>query len=209
VVPVGVVSAIRFGEFNIGFRRDAPMHRFLLASVLSLAALLFLAPAQLRADGTSLDTFVFSENILGIGPVTLTWQLPSQLPTTAFPITSTDQGFQVQNVTATLTAAGTSFDVPGGDTFNFYANGSTFGVQFTDALFLALAGVNQMFCGPTSAPVFIAGTYAGYDPNFLNAAGLPDCAVLTITTPEPSSILMYFVGFLALAGVLAIRKIQG
>jgi hypothetical protein len=186
------------------------MRRLLFASVLSLAALLFLAPAQLRADGTSLDTFVFSENLGGaIGPVTLTWQLPSQLPTTDFPIISSDQGFLVQGVPATVNVAGTMLDLPGGDTFAFFADGSGFGGQFIDELGLELAGVSQLFCGPTSAPVFIAGTYVGYDPNFLNAAGAPDCAVLTITTPEPSSILMYFVGFLALAGVLAVRKIQG
>ena len=190
------------------------MRRFLVASVLSVAALLLFAPAQLRADGSSPDTFVFYENVTGIGPVTLTWQLPSQLPTVDFPIITSDQVFQVQSVPTTINIAGTVLDVPGGDIFNFLVNGSSFGIQFLDEFNLGLAGVNQMFSGPTAAPVFIAGTYVGYDPNFLNDDGAPDCAVLTITslaitTPEPSSILMYFVGFLALAGALAVRKVQG
>lgn len=180
------------------------MRRLLFASVLSLTALLFLAPVQLRADGTSLDTFVFSENLGGaLGQLTLTWQLPAQLSISDPTLYSSGVGFQVQNVPATVTVSGDSVDLPGGDSFDFFADGSGFGGQFLDELSLTLAEVSQLYNGPENNPTFIAGTYGGFDPTYGNAA------VLTITTPEPSSILMYFVGFLALAGVLAVRKVQG
>jgi len=180
------------------------MRRFLLASVLSLAALLFFAPAQLRADGTSLDTFVFFENNSAFGPLSLTWQLSSQLNITDPSLYTLGEGFLVQNVLVSVD--GTALTIP--DTLAFYNSGTSFTIaglppQFQDALGLVLTGVSQLYSGPENTPTFIAGTYTGFDVNYGNAA------VLTITTPEPSSILIYFVGFLALAGVLVVRKVQG
>lgn len=188
------------------------MRRFLLASVLSLAALLLFAPAPLRADGTSLDTFVFSENNPLYGQLSLSWQLPAQLNITDPTLYTLGQGFVVPNVLVTATFIDPTTSLPTTatlpDSFAFYNSGTSFTInlippQFQDALGFALAGVSQLYCGPENTPTFIAGTYSGFDPNYGTAA------VLTIATPEPSSILMSLVGFLALAGVLAFRKIQG
>jgi hypothetical protein len=173
---------------------------FPFASVLSLTALLLVVPSQLRADG--LDTFTFSENIVGPGQVTLTWQLPAApTPDDVFP----GQGFDVLNIPATLTIAGSSSAVV--DSFGFFNSSSGLPWQLLDLLGVSLGGVNQLYSGPESSPVFIAGTYAGFDPNNCDATGAPNSATLTIvSTPEPSSRLMLFAGLLALGGVLLLKK---
>jgi hypothetical protein len=179
------------------------MRKFLFASVLSLAAFLFLVPAQLRADGLN---FTFSEDVNNVGLVTLTWQLPEN------PVPDASQPgmyFELFNVAMNGSISGSPSTPLSGNLFFLNAN-SNVGVQFfSDDLDLSLSGAfqPQLYWGDESSPNFIPGIYNGCDLFTSDANGAPEAATLIIATPEPPSILMYLVGFLALAGVFVVRKV--
>jgi hypothetical protein len=180
------------------------MRKFLFASVLSLAAFLFLVPAQLRADGLN---FTFSEdNNSDGGLVTLTWQLPENpVPD----VSDSGVGFVITSVAISASLSGSPlFSLPG-DLFFF--NASNVGLQFFNDWGFSLSGAAQpqMYWGDESSPNFIPGVYSGFDLMNFDANGAPEAATLIIATPEPPSILMYLVGFLALAGVFVVRRVQG
>src|SRR6516162_3716919 len=70
------------------------MRRLLPVPMLALAVMLFLAPAQLRADG--LDSFTFSETTVDNSfSLVMSWQLPSS-PTPDYAVSG--QGFEFYNV---------------------------------------------------------------------------------------------------------------
>ena len=181
------------------------MRKFLFASVLSLAAFLFLVPAQLRADGLN---FTFREDVNNLGLVTLTWQLPEN------PVPDLSQsgaGFEIAGVAMNASISG-SPSVPFlGDLAFFNANSGTV-FQFLTlidetAFSLTGAAQPQLYWGDETSPNFIPGIYCGFDLINSDANGAPDAATLIIATPEPPSILMYLVGFLALVGVFVVRKV--
>ena len=183
------------------------MRKFLFASVLSLAAFLFLVPAQLRADGLN---FTFSEDVNNVGLVTLTWQLPENpVPD----LSESGAGFEIASVamSASLSGSPSSPPIPLlGDLLFFNANPDV-GFQFFSDLGFSLSGAfqPQLYWGDETSPNFIPGIYSGIDvfPANVDANGAPEAATLIIATPEPPSILMYLVGFLALAGVFVVRKV--
>lgn len=180
------------------------MRRLLFVPVFFLVAFLFLAPTQLRADGFD---FTFSENLVGLGDVTLSWSLPA--PTTP-DLVYPGLGFSVINVPTMLAVDGGS-PTPVTDSFTFFnsAGATINGYVFTDLVQFELAGVGPVFYGDPSSPTFIPGVYHGFDVNpvYVDANGNPDAACLTIvSTPEPSSILLLLMGFLALAGAVSVKK---
>jgi hypothetical protein len=176
------------------------MGRFFLTSVLTLFTLLLFIPAEVRADGV-MDTFTFTENnVAGLGgaDVYLTWQLPATPdPSTVLALPG---GFEVFNVPVSGTLSGTPIPPGTVDFFGFF-NSSLFDVEFADLTGLELSGVATMYSGLDSNPTFSPGIYSGTDPNNGGAG-----ATLTISTPEPSSILSLCAGLLALAGALAVKK---
>jgi PEP-CTERM motif len=99
-----------------------------------------------------------------------------------------------------------------GDTLLFIANGaglslldatSGFGLDWIDP---SSGTSGQLYSGLESNPTFIPGTYCGTDPFNLDANGNALNASLSISTPEPSSLLMLLAGLLVFVGVLAVRK---
>jgi len=179
------------------------MRKFLFASVLSLAAFLFLVPAQLRADGLN---FTFSEDVNNVGLVTLTWQLPENpVPD----LSESGAGFEIVNVPMIGSLSGSPPAPILGSLF--FLNASNTGFQFATDLGFSLSGAfqPQLYWGDETSPNFIPGIYSGIDvfPANVDANGAPEAATLIIATPEPPSILMYLVGFLALAGVFVVRKV--
>ncbi|HTP67391.1 MAG TPA: PEP-CTERM sorting domain-containing protein [Dongiaceae bacterium] len=177
------------------------MRRFCIASILSLAALLFFIPAQVRADG--MDNFTFTETGTALGDVSISWSLPATPdPTDPNFIALTGQGFIVNNVLTTFTVAGSTSQGP--DLFNF--NFASFDVEFLTLGNFGLSGVPTLFSGSESNPTFIPGVYNGVDPFNFDVAGAPNSATLTINAPEPSSLLMLFMGLLVVAGALTVKK---
>jgi len=180
------------------------MRKFLFASVLSLAAFLFLVPAQLRADGLN---FTFSE----VGVVTVTWQLPANpVPD----VSQSEGGFEISNVPMNASLSGSPPIPFAGDVLFLNANLGT--IQFAMDLGENNPGYSffgaaqpQFYSGDETSPTFIPGIYSGLDVFNFDANGALDAATLIIATPEPPSILMYLVGFLALTGVFVVRKVQG
>jgi len=182
------------------------MRRFFLGSALVLFGLLLITPLQLRADG--FDSFTFTDVANdGSFSLVMTWQLPSSptpvdsLPGEYFAVGATDVHQVLNGIDLGL--------VP--DIFYFVnpaiGDPST-SFQFFDLYGLSLWGnPNPMYSGPESAPTFNAGTYSGLDLYNYDQSGAPGNATLSIvSTPEPSSILMLLVGFMALAGVLLAKK---
>jgi hypothetical protein len=170
-----------------------------MASLLSLAALLFLIPAQVRADDLN---FTFTENgVPTIGDVTVSWSLPATLDSTTPGFSPGTAGFVVTAM-ATITTGGSTFQAI--DLFNF--NDSSLGIEFATLGPLSLSGVPTLFSGTGDNPTFIPGVYNGFDTLNLDVNGAPDAATLSIGAPEPSSILMLCIGLLVVAGALAVKK---
>jgi len=186
------------------------MRKFLFASALSLAAFLFLVPAQLRADGLN---FTFNEDVNNLGAVTVTWQLPAN-PDPDPAVSQSGVAFGVSGVPMILSVDGTILGPVPGDVLFLNANLDT--LQFAMDLGEGNPGYSlfgaaqpQFYSGDETSPTFIPGIYSGIDVFNSDANGAPEAATLIIATPEPPSILMYLVGFLALAGVFVVRRVQG
>ena len=177
------------------------MRRFAFIPFLAVAALLLVAPTQLRADG--LDNFTFtdvaSDNSFSL---VMTWQLPAN-PTPDVGVSG--QGFEFFSVSVNQVLNGVDQGIVT-DAMAFLNPNSGLPWQFLD-LYASMSGSNIMYCGDESNPTFIPGTYSGFDYGYLDVNGNPSNATLSIvSTPEPSSILMLLTGFLALAGALAAKK---
>jgi len=185
------------------------MRKFLFASALSLAAFLFLVPAQLRADGLN---FTFNEDVNNLGAVTVTWQLPAN-PDPDPAVSQSGVAFGVSGVPMILSVDGTILGPVPGDVL--FLNASLplfqFAMDLDGAMAFSLFGAAQpqFYSGDETSPTFIPGIYSGIDVFNSDANGAPEAATLIIATPEPPSILMYLVGFLALAGVFVVRRVQG
>jgi hypothetical protein len=173
----------------------------LIFATLAAFALLFSAP-QLRADGTS-DNFTFTEQLSPTNTLTVEWSLPAS-PNT--------QGNYVDGIGFAQLFVPTSYYLNGSyagstlDSFLFLSDAA--GGGFMDGLLFGLGGTSQIYSGPECNPTFIPGTYAGFDSRNLSADGGLIPATLTVATPEPSSLLMLFFGFLVVLGTVAVKKIQ-
>jgi hypothetical protein len=176
------------------------MRRLSLAGLCFLAVLFLLSTPQVRADGT--DTFTFSEQVSPGNNLAITWQLPSSPGDIS--IADPGVGFVLPSVCVTTYLDG-SFAGSSVDSLVFLNNDN--GGGFLDDTF-GLAGVSQLYSGSESWPTFITGTYSGFDALNLDVNGNLIPASLTITAPEPSSLLSLLVGFLAVAVALALRKLQ-
>jgi hypothetical protein len=178
------------------------IRRLLVVPFLALAALLLVAPMQLRADG--LDNFTFtdvsSDNSFSL---VMTWQLPANpTPDVADP----GLGFEFFTVSVDQVLNGVDQGIVT-DSMAFLNPGSGLPFQFLD-LYASLTGSNAMYSGDENNPTFIPGTYNGSDYFNVDLNGNPSTATLSIvSTPEPSSILMLMAGFLVLAGTLAAKKV--
>jgi hypothetical protein len=179
------------------------MRRFLLVSAFFAGVLLLLSAPQVRADGSGSDTFTFSEQLSPSQTVSVVWQLPaSPDPGDAY---VDGVGFALFNVCTSTYLNGT-FTGSSQDSLLFLASAA--GGGFLDGFNFGLGGVNQVYTGAESNPTFVAGTYSGFDSINLDANGNPIAASLTISTPEPSSLLLLLCGFLAVLGTLALKKVQ-
>jgi hypothetical protein len=167
------------------------MRHLLLVCGMFVATALLLSAPQVRADG--IDTFTLTESPDGVNTTTLTWQLPaSGIPDVGLDGT----GFYFLNVTTSEYFDGVLETTDPSDTVAYLV-----GYGLFDSLG-GIFGSAPPYSGSESAPVFIPGTYTGTDPDTAAAS------TLTISTPEPSALLMLCIGFLALAGVIALKKIQ-
>ena len=113
----------------------------------------------------------------------------------------TTVSFDVPTLQFSLDVNGTPITTaqPSEITFDTAANGGGFSVQFPPAASGPdfLFSGPQLFTGPTSAPVFSAGSVSGATFTYLDSTnydpGGP--AAITLTpTPEPSSVLLLFCG---------------
>jgi hypothetical protein len=176
--------------------------RSLLAFATVAALALLFSAAQLRADGTS-DSFTFTEQLSPSNTLTVEWSLPASPNTQGNYVDGI--GFAELNVPTSYflngSYAGTTLDP-----FLFLSNAA--GGGFMDGLFFGLGGTSQIYSGPESNPTFIPGTYSGFDPlNLMPNGGLIP-ATLTVATPEPSSLVMLFFGFLVVYATVAVKKVQ-
>jgi hypothetical protein len=133
----------------------------------------------------------------------MTWQLPSN-PTPDLVIPGAGFELLAVNVSKILDGVDQGIVV---DSMAF-TNPNTSGLpwQFLD-LSASLSGSGIMYSGNESSPTFLPGTYTGVDLLNLDLSGAPSNATLSIvSTPEPSSILMLMIGFLALAGILTAKR---
>ena len=151
-----------------------------------------------RADDLN---FTFTENGPTIGDVTVSWSLPATLDSTTPGFSPGTGGFVVAAI-ATITVGGSTLQAI--DLFNF--NDASLGIEFATLGPLSLSGVPTLFSGTADNPTFIPGVYNGFDTSNLDVNGAPDAATLSISAPEPSSILMLCMGFLVVAGALAVKK---
>lgn len=178
------------------------MRCWLPVSAAVAVLLLLLSAPQVRADGTT-DTFVFTEQVSSATTLTVEWQLPASPNVDGNYVSGV--AFADLNVAASYYLNG-SYEGTTLDSLLFFSLNS--GGGFLDGLNFGLAGANQVYTGPENNPTFVAGTYSGYDALNLNANGGLIPATLTITTPEPSSLLMLFVGFLVVLGTMTVKKLQ-
>jgi hypothetical protein len=178
------------------------MRRSLFVSTIFAVLILMFSAPQLRADNTATDTFNFTEQLSPCQTLSVVWQLPAS-PDTSY--TYVDGiGFAQVNVPTSYFLNG-SYAGTTHDAFLFLSNAA--GGGFMDGLLFGLGGVNQVYIGPESNPTFVPGTYTGFDSlNFSPSGGLLS-ASLTISTPEPSSLLLLLTGFLALAAALALKRV--
>jgi hypothetical protein len=170
------------------------MRHLLLVCGMFAAAVLLLSAPQVRADG--IDTFTLNESLNGIDTTTLSWQLPAA----GVPDLGLDgAGFAFYNVSTSEYLDGVLQTTIPNDTIVYLV-----GYGLYDSLQLGVFGSSTLpYSGLESAPVFIPGTYTGTDPIDPTIA-----STLTISTPEPSVLLMLSIGFLALVGAIALKKIQ-
>jgi hypothetical protein len=175
------------------------MRRFLVVPVVALVAFLLVAPTQLRADG--FDSFTFTDTTIDNNfALVMTWQLPAS-PTPDAPISNVS--FAIFDVSVWQILNGVQGTVS--DSMVFLNASAGYPFQFFDQ-FASLSGVN-LYSGDETSPTFIPGTYSGFDVFHTDLSGtIPASASLTIATPEPSSVLLLCIGFLAFAGGLTLKK---
>jgi len=179
------------------------MRRYLVVCAFLAAVLLLLSAPQVRADGWGDVNFSFTDQLSPTQTLTVDWQLP------AAPGTSSTY---VEGIGFAEVGVNTSYFLNGcyqgttQDAFLFLSDAA--GGGFMDGLNFGLGGTSQLYMGPEDNPVFVPGTYAGYDSLNLDANGNLMPASLTVTTPEPSSLLLLCVGFLAFLGTVAVKKLQ-
>jgi hypothetical protein len=130
------------------------------------------------------------------GPVTATFELPSQLTTG-----QASPGFAVVVPSGVLTSFGglTINGSPSPDFLAFYnATGAFHGGflaslnGFTVDIFLVGTG-QQIYSGPENSPTFSNGTFTFSDGSILTISGGP-----SVGTPEPSVTILLGIGLLAL-----------
>jgi hypothetical protein len=167
-------------------------------AVIILLASIFLSAAPLRADGT--DNYVYTAD-----GNTFTWQLSADpSPKSSDPI----DGFTFSNFT--LKENGHS--VTG--TLDFYTSLLAGGFDFwtgslTGPDFVIDAYGPQLFGGSTGLPTMLAGNFSFEDfaANDNNALECSYSGSLQVTaTPEPSALLLLFVGLVTALGLTALRK---
>ena len=165
-----------------------------------LCTVLFLGVGAASADTMPGDlSFVLS------GPVTASFELPSQLsgneisPSLGF-------GFVIPSmVIGGLTINGS----PSPDFLAFYNATGSFGGGFlaspdgfTADIFL-VGGGQQIYSGPETSPMFAPGTFTFSDGSILTISGGP-----AVGTPEPSVSILLGIGLLAL-GLAVLRYKRG
>jgi hypothetical protein len=178
------------------------MRRTFFVSVCLFAFLLMFAAPQLRADGGT-DNFTFNEQLAPNENVTVTWSLPAS-PCPQSPVDGI--GFGTFDTPTSVFVNG-SYLGTAPDLFLFWSNAAGGGF-FDGTLSFGLTGTSQLYSGWESNPTFVPGVYSGFDPFNFDPNGNPNCATLTIATPEPSSLLMLLFGILAVFGTLTLKKVQ-
>lgn len=101
--------------------------------------------------------------------------------------------YSLDGVPVSLTPGETPDDI----TFYTLANGGGFEVDFPSAEFLF--GGDQMFSGPTSAPVFSTGSFPGTSWTFLDTNNVDTGTGRVAITPEPSFMPILLCGIAILA----------
>ena len=158
----------------------------LLLPCFVIATFSFLSPSRANAD----DIFSFQ-----LGGATYTWELPAS-PTIP-PSDATTVSFVIPNLPYSLNGVVSTF-FPNQFDFFTASDGGGFALLNTlnpsFPLHVALDEFGpQFFAGSTSAPTFLPGTY-------MLTSGRNGPGTLTITTPEPSSLLLIGSGVLTLLG---------
>jgi hypothetical protein len=171
------------------------MRKPLTLLIVFVATFLLLNVSQSRADG--LDTFVLSEPSNSLF-TTVEWQLASAPDTTGSAIPG--QAFFI-NVDPVLVSLDPTLQFSGPDTLCFF-NGAAGNPGGFSGSFYGLIGAPQLYSGAETSPTFLTGTYQGIDP--ITGAS----ATLVVNTPEPSTRILVFLGFLSLAGILIFRRVQ-
>jgi hypothetical protein len=195
-VRSAVSDQLRLQEIDL-IRRS-----LLIFGTIAAFALLLSAP-QLRADGGYSDTFTFTEQLSPTNTLTVQWSLPAS---------PNPCGNYVDGIGFAEVGVPTSYFLNGSyagttlDPFLFLSNAA--GGGFMDGLLFGLGGTNQIYSGPESNPTFIPGVYSGFDSLNLTPNGNLISATLTVATPEPSSLILLFFGFLVILGTLAAKKVQ-
>jgi len=167
-----------------------------------LCTVLFLGVGVASADTMPGDlSFVLS------GPVTASFDLPTQLSSSSNQITSIlGFGFTIPSmVIGGLTINGS----PSPDFLSFYNATGSFGGGFlaspdgfTADIFL-VGGGQQLYSGPETSPMFSPGTFTFSDGSILTISGGP-----AVGTPEPSVTILLGIGLLAL-GLAVLRYKRG
>ena len=164
-------------------------------AVIILLALIFLSAAPLRADGT--DNYVYTG-----GGNTFTWQLPVS-PNSS----DSTYGFTVSD----FTLQENGHTVMG--TLDFYNSHFGGGLDFwtgSSMDFLIDLYGSQLFReSSTGLPTMLTGNFSFWDfaGNDNDLSELPYWGTLEVTpTPEPSTLLLLFVGLVSALGIAALRK---
>jgi hypothetical protein len=153
----------------------------------------------------SADTLTFSLT----GPVTATFQLPSQLSIMA---SEAQVGFGFVIATPQLTNLGANLMIngsPSADFLAFYNATGAFGGGFaafpnaTSADIFLVGGGQQIYSGLETSPMFSNGTFTFSDGSVLTISG-----GTAVGTPEPSVTVLLSVGLLAF-GLIALRFKRG
>jgi PEP-CTERM motif len=179
------------------------MRCYLAVCALLVAVLLLFTAPQVRADGWGDDNFSFIEQLSAKQTLTVDWRLPAAPGTSATYLEGI--GFAEVGVNTSYFLNG-FYEGTTRDAFLFLSDAA--GGGFMDGLNFGLGGTNQVYMGPEDNPIFVPGTYAGYASLNLDANGNWIPASLTVRAPEPSSLLLLCMGFLAFLGTVAAKKLQ-